>query len=117
MSKHARAGNATDAPDKISEGAAKRERTAGTTGTKGCGILSPSTLQVSRKEKQGQGGKILSAGTLYPQDNYKAKPAESETCTYREKKQIFSRNSVPVKQRKKKINFVLVQSLGSKFFF
>lgn len=90
----------------------QKETTLGTTGMKGCGILSPSVLQVSHKKKQDQIGKILSIGKLYPQDNYKAKPAESETRTYRKKKQILNRNSVPVK-----IYLVLVESLGSKFFF
>ena len=86
MRKHVTAGNITDAPEKISEGAAKGNRTAGTRGMTGCRILSPSTSQVSHKKKQDQTGKILSIGKLYRQGNSKAKPPESETCTQQGKK-------------------------------
>lgn len=102
------AGNVTDAPDKISEGAAERNRTVATTG---CGILSLSMLPFSCKEEQDQIGNTVPIGKLCLQDNCKAKLPESETCIYRENK-IFSRNSILVK-----IYLAAVQSLVSKFFF
>lgn len=106
--KHMTAGNITYTPDKISEGAAKWNRTVATTG---CGILSLFMLQFSCKEEQDQIGNTLPIGKLCLQDNCKAKPPESEMCIYRENK-IFSRNSILVK-----IYLAAVRSLVSKFFF
>lgn len=58
--KHVTADNMMDAADQIREGAAKRNRTAATTG---CRLLSCPTLQVSCNKQQDQ------TGNTSPQEN------------------------------------------------